>query len=74
MPPECPVPQTLWMLRTLTVTLDATSAGRHVRMPFPIHPGALNALTTSTAKRMRPDASDPKLPHPDNPLPVPPSS
>ena len=36
MRPERPVHQTLRTLRTLTVTLDATSAGRHVRTPFPI--------------------------------------
>jgi len=35
---ERPVHQTLRTLRTLTVTQDATSAGRHVRTPFPIYP------------------------------------
>jgi len=59
MRPERPVHQTLRTLRTLTVTLDATSAGRHVRMPFPIYPCVLDVPTTSTTKPMRPDALRP---------------
>jgi len=75
MRPERPVHQTLRTLRTLNVTLDATSAGRHVRTPFPIDPCVLDVPTTSTTKRMRPDALRPSaLPQPDDLLPVPPSS
>jgi len=54
--PERRVHQTLRTLRTLTVTVDATSAGRHVRTLFPIYPCVLDVPTTSTTKRMRPDA------------------
>jgi len=75
MRPERPVHQTLRTLRTLTVTLDATSAGRHVRTPFAIYPGVLDVPTTSSTKRMRPDTLRRQaLPHPDDRLPVPPSS
>ena len=59
MRPERPVHQTLRTVRTLTVTLDATSAGRHVRTPFPLYPCVLNVPTTSTTKPMRPDALRP---------------
>jgi len=59
MRPERPVHQMLSSLRTLTVTLDATSAGRHVRTPFPIYPCVLEVPTTSTTKRMRADALRP---------------
>jgi len=75
MGPECPVHQTLRTLRTLTVTLDATWAGRHVVTPFPIYPCLLDVPTTSTTKRMRPDALRRlAVPHLDDILPVPPSS
>jgi len=59
MRPECPMHQTLRTLRMLTVTLDATSAGHHVRTPFPIYPCVLDVPTTSTTKPMRPDALRP---------------
>jgi len=59
MRPERPVHQTLRMLRTLTVTLNATSAGHYVGTPFPIYPCILDVPTTSTTKRMRPDALRP---------------
>jgi len=42
MRPERPVHQTLRTLRTLTGTRNATSAGRHVRTPFPIYPCVLD--------------------------------
>ena len=75
MRPERPVHQTLRTLRTLTVALEATSAGRHVRTPFPIYPCVLDVPMRSTTKRLRPDALRPiALPHPDDLLPVPPSS
>ena len=56
MRPERPVHQTLRELRTLTVTLDETSAGHHLLTPFPMYPCVLDVPTTSTTKRMRPDA------------------
>ena len=59
MGPERPVHQTLRTLRTLTVTLDATSAGRHVQTPLPIYPWVLDIPTTSTIQCMRPDALRP---------------
>jgi len=59
MRPERPVHQTLRTLRTLTVTLNATSAGRHIRTPFPIYPCVLDVPTTFTTKPMRPDALRP---------------
>ena len=59
MRPERPVHQTLRTLRTLTVIQDATSAGRYIRTPFLIYPYVLDVPTTSTTKRMRPDALRP---------------
>ena len=59
MRPERPVHQTLGTLRTVTVTLEATLAGRHVLKPFPIYPCFLDVPTTSTTVRMRPDALRP---------------
>jgi len=58
---ERPVHQTLRTLRKLTVTLDATSAGRDVGRTsrpdaIPIYPCVLEVLTMSTTQRMRPDA------------------
>jgi len=74
MRPEGPGHQTLRTLRTLTITLDAMSAGRHLRTPLPIYPWVLDVPTTSTTKHMRPDVLRPQaLPHPDDLLAVPPS-
>jgi len=73
--PERPVHQRLRARRRLTVTLDATSAGCHVRTPFPIYPWVLDVPRPSPTKRMHPDALRPYgLTHSDDLLPVPPSS
>ena len=56
---ERPVHQTLRTLRKLTVTLDVTSAGLHVRTSFPIYPWVLDVPMTSNTKLMRPDALTP---------------
>jgi len=59
MRPERPMHQTLRTLRTLTITLDTTSARRHVRTPFPIYPCVHDVPTTSSTKRMHPNALRP---------------
>ena len=51
--------QTLRTLRTLTVTLNTTSARRQVETPFPIYPCVLEVPMTSTIKLMRSDALRP---------------
>jgi len=61
-------------LRTLTLTLEATSAERNLLISSPIYPCAVDVPTTSTAKRMGPVAlREYALPYPNDLHPVPPS-
>jgi len=59
MRPECPVHQTLRTLRTLTVTLYATSAGPHVRRRFAIYPCVLDVHHQAHASRCPQTLSSP---------------
>jgi len=59
MRPRRPMDRTHRTLRTLTGTLDAISAGRHVQTLLPIYLWFLDVPTTSTTKYMCPDALRP---------------